>query len=124
MKGDLGIVSGPIATNQQELDMLKQKGERNYYQFALERGKKQPVSTVSLELKKADVKHNRYTLIVYTNNVKIQKKNRELNQPVQFYAGKENYLYEVVVNSIEKNEVKGYLATPLNAPAATSPSGN
>lgn len=124
MQGDLGIASGLVATNQQELDVLKQKGDRRYYQFTLQKGKKQAVSTVGLELRKADVKHNRYTLIVYTNNEKIQKKNRGLNKPVQFYSGKENFLYELVVNSIEKDTVTGYLATPLNAPVSAGPSGS
>ncbi|MFZ0661349.1 MAG: hypothetical protein WAM66_01540 [Acidobacteriaceae bacterium] len=123
MKGDLGMASGLIATNQHELDILKHKGDRNYYQFTLWKGKKRPVSTVSLELKKADVKHSRYTLIVYADDKKIEKKNRGLNEPVQFYTGKDNYLYELVVNSIEKNQVKGYIATPKNAPVPVSISG-
>ncbi|MGH9588140.1 MAG: hypothetical protein ACRD3F_14405 [Acidobacteriaceae bacterium] len=122
--GDLGIASGPIATNQQALNVLEQKGDRRYYPFTLQKGKKQSVSTVSLELKKADVKHSRYTIIVYTNNVKIQKKNKGLNEPLQFYTGKENFLFELVVNSIEKNEVKGYLVAPLNAPVPSSTSGS
>jgi hypothetical protein len=78
---------------------------------------------VSLELKKADVKHSRYTLIVYADDKKIEKKDRGLNEPVQFYTGKDNYLYELVVNSIDKNQVKGYIATPKNAPVPVSTSG-
>lgn len=120
MKGDLGVASGLIATNQHELDILKHKGDRNYYEFTLQKGKKQAVSTVSLELKKADVKHNRYTLVVYADDKKIEKKNRGLNEPVQFYTGKDNYLYELVVNGIAKNQVKGYIATPKNAPVPVS----
>lgn len=120
MRGDLGLASGLIATNQHQLDILKHKGDRNYYQFTLRKGQKQPVSTVSLQLKKADVKHSRYTLVVYADDKKIEKKNRNLNEPVQFYTGKDNYLYELVVNEIGKNEVKGYLATPRNAPTPVS----
>src|SRR5271170_2367479 len=60
MKGDLGIQSGLIATNHDELEILKHKGDRNYFEFTLTKGQKKPVSTVSLELKKADVKHSRY----------------------------------------------------------------
>lgn len=120
MKGDLGQASGLIATNQHDLDILKHKGDRNYYQFTLRKGKKQPVSTVTLQLKKANVKHSRYTLIVYADDKKIEKRDRGLNEPVQFYTGKDNFLYELVVNSIEKNEVKGYIATPKNAPVPVS----
>lgn len=123
MKGDLGVQSGLIATNGRELDILKHRGDRHIYEFTLKKGKKQAVSTVSLELKKADAKHSRYTLVVYADDKKIEKKDRGLNEPVQFYTGKDNYLYELVVNSIEKNQVKGYLSTPKSAPAPVSTSG-
>jgi hypothetical protein len=122
MKGDLGVQSGLIATNGHELDILKHKGDRNYYEFTLQKGQKRPISTVSLELKKADPKHSRYTVIVYADDKKIEKKDRSLNEPVQFYTGKDNYLYEMVVNSIGKNEIKGYIATPKSAPVPVSTS--
>ncbi len=124
MKGDLGVDSGLIATNQKELDFLKHRGDRNYYQFTLHRGHRQAVSTVSLELRKADAKHSRYTLYVFADDKRIEKKDRGLNEPVQFYTGKGNYLYELVVNSIGHNTVSGYIATPKNAPVPVSVSGN
>jgi chromosome segregation ATPase len=123
MKGDLGLQSGLIATNHDQLEILKHKGDRNYYEFTLDKGQRKPVSTVSLELKKADTKHSRYTLEVYADDKKIEKKDRGLNEPVQFYTGKDNYLYELVVNSITKNEIKGYVSTPKTAPAPVSTSG-
>jgi chromosome segregation ATPase len=124
MKGDLGVASGLIATNQKELDYLKHRGDRNYYQFTLQKGHRQPVSTVSLELRKADAKHSRYTLYVFSDDKKIEKKNRGLNEPVQFYTGKDNFLYELVVNSIGHNVVSGYIATPKSAPVPVNTSGN
>ena len=124
MKGDMGVQSGLIATNHDELEILKHKGDRNYYEFTLDKNQRKPVSTVSLELKKADAKHSRYTLEVYADDKKIEKKDRGLNEPIQFYTGKDNYLYELVVNSIDKNTVKGYISTPKSAPAPVSTSGN
>lgn len=124
MKGDLGVDSGLIATNQKELEFLKHRGDRNYYSFTLRKGHRQPVSTVSLELRKADPKHSRYTLEIFADDKKIEKKNRNLNEPVQFYTGKDNYLYELVVNSIGHNVVSGYIATPKTAPAPVVTSGN
>lgn len=124
MKGDLGVDGGLIATNQKELDLLKHKGDRNYYQFTLHKGQREPVSTVSLQLKKADPKHSRYTIYVYADDKKIEKKNRNINEPVQFYTGKDNYLYELVVNSIGKNVISGYIATPKGAPVPVSTTGN
>jgi DNA repair exonuclease SbcCD ATPase subunit len=123
MKGDLTGASTLIARNHDELEILKHKGDRNYYEFTLAKGKKQPVSTVSLELKKADVKRSRYTLEVYADDKKIEKKDKGLNEPVQFYTGKDNLLYELVVNSVDKNQVKGYVATPKNAPVPVTTSG-
>jgi hypothetical protein len=120
--GDLGVQSGLIATNGKELEILKHKGDRNYYEFTLTKcGRPTPLSGVSLSLKKADPKHSRYTLLVEADDKKIEKKDRGLNEPVQFYTGKTNYLYEVVVNTVSKNKVVGYLSTPKGAPEPLSP---
>jgi len=123
MKGDLGIQSGLIATNAHELDLLKHKGDRNYYEFTLDKGHRQAISTVGLELKKADQKHSRFTIEVYSDDKKIEKKDRSLDEPIQFYTGKDHLLYELVVNNISKNQVQGYIATPKNAPVPVTPSG-
>src|SRR6185437_5279489 len=73
IKGDAGVTS-LIATNQREMDILKQAGDRDYHEFTLHNGKKQPISTVALELKKTDAKEGRYTLIAYVDGNKIEKK--------------------------------------------------
>jgi hypothetical protein len=119
MKGDLSGHSSLIARNHDELEILKHKGDRNYYEFTLSKGDKKPVGTVSLELKKADAKKNRFTLNVYSDDKKYEKKDRNLNEPLQFYSGKEPALFEIVINSVSgKNQVNGYLTTPKNAPTA------
>jgi hypothetical protein len=120
--GDLGVQSGLIATNSKELEILKHKGDRNYYEFTLVKGgRPTPLSGVSLVLKKADQKHSRYTMLVEADDRTIEKKDKGLNEPVQFYTGKNSLLYEVVVNNISKNQVAGYLATPKNAPTPVVP---
>jgi hypothetical protein len=120
--GDLGVTSGLVATNAKELDILKHKGDRNYYDLTLTKGAKPfPISGVSLELKKADAKHSKYTLVVESDDKKIEKKDKNLDEPVQFYTGKDKLLYELVINSINKNQVIGYLATPKNAPVPLQP---
>lgn len=113
--GDAGVMSGLIAKNHDELEILKHKGDRNYYEFTLQKGA-QPtlLSTIKLQLKKADQKHSRYTLNVSADDKNIEKKDKGLDEPVQFYTGKDPALYELVVNSIEKNKVSGYLSTPKN----------
>jgi hypothetical protein len=117
--GDLGVQSGLIARTREDVDFLRQKGERNYYDFTLPKGK-QPtrVATVSLLLKKTDAKKGKFTLEVLADDRKIEKKDRTLNEPMQFYSGRERQLFELVVFTVEKNQVTGYLSTPKTAVAA------
>jgi hypothetical protein len=117
IKGDLSDHSSLIARNRDELEVLKHKGDRNYYEFTLSKGQKKPVGTVSLELKKADPKKSRFTLMVVSDDKQVEKKDRNINEPLQFYSGKDPGLFEIVVNTINsKNEVAGYLSTPKSAP--------
>jgi DNA anti-recombination protein RmuC len=118
MKGDLSNHASLIARNGSELEVLKHKGDRNYYEFTLTKGQKKPVGTVSMELKKTDSKKSRFTLVVYADDRSYEKKDRNVDEPLQFYSGKDPALYEIVVNSIgSKNTVSGYLSTPKGAPA-------
>lgn len=117
MKGDLSGQSSIIARNHDELELLEHKGDRTYYEFTLVKGQRKPVGTVSLELKKADQKHSRFTLNVYADDRTYEKKDRNVDEPLQFYSGKDPALYEIVVNNIKsRNEISGYLSTPKNAP--------
>ena len=121
MKGDLDNHSSLIARNGSELELLKHKGDRNYYEFTLTKGQRKPVGTVSLELKKADPKKSRFTLVVLADDRNYEKKDRNVDEPLQFYSGKDPALYEIVVNAIgSKNTVSGYLSTPKGAPAPPS----
>jgi len=125
--GDLGVQSGLIANTRSDLEVLKHKGDRNYYEFTLLRGAKpQPVSTVSLQLKKADVKKGKFTLNVTSDDKTIEKKDRNVSEPIQFYSGRDHLLFELVIWTVEKNKATGYLSTPKSAPVpvtATSTTG-
>jgi len=115
--GDLGMQSGLIATTRSDLEVLKHKGDRNYYEFTLLKGAKpQAVSTVSLQLKKADVKKGKFTMNVTADDKTIEKKDRNIAEPIQFYSGRDHLLFELVVWNVDKNKVTGYLSTPKNAP--------
>ena len=122
MKGDLSDHSSLIARNGSELEILKHKGDRTFYEFSLVKGVKKPVGTVSLELKKADVKKSKVTLVVYADDKEYEKKDRNLNEPMQFYAGKDPLLFEIVVNSVgaKNGTIAGYLSVPKNAPVPVS----
>jgi chromosome segregation ATPase len=124
MKGDLNGHSSLIARNGEELEILKHKGDRNYYQFTLVRGEKKQVGTVTLELKRADPKKSKYTLAVFSDDRQYEKKDESLNEPLQFYSGKEPMLFEIVVNSVSaKNSVTGYLSSPKSAPEPAAIAG-
>lgn len=119
--GDLGVQSGLIATTRGDLETLKHKGDRGYYEFSLIKGAKpQAISTVALQLKKTDPKRGKYTLNVTADDKTIEKKDRNQSEPVQFYTGREHMLYELVVWTVDKNKITGYLSTPKNAPVPVS----
>jgi hypothetical protein len=111
--GDLGVQSGYIATNGRELQALRQLGERNYFDFHIERsGKAQRVGDVSIILRKTDAKRNKYTLEVLAGDKKTEKKEKSINEPVQFYVSKARLPFEIVVNEVQKDYIIGYLSSP------------
>lgn len=112
-QGDLGVQSGLIATNGKELAALKALGERNYVEFKLSKTKKpQKVGDISVLLKKADPKANRYTIDVIADDKTVEKKDRTVNEPVQFMLAKASQPYELVVNEVKKDLISGYVAAP------------
>jgi hypothetical protein len=116
--GDLGQQSGLIAHTRDDLEVLKHKGDRNIYEFTLAKNNKRPtpVGTVSLQLKKVDAKRGKFTLNVVSDDRTIEKRDKNVAEPLQFYSGRDHLLYEVVVFTAEKNSISGYLSTPKNAP--------
>lgn len=125
VRGDMGIQSGLIATNSGELTALRELGERNYYEFDLTKSKQpQRVGSIQMRLRKTDRKKNRYTVDVWADDKRIEKKNKTLLEPIQFYVIGSKLPYEIVVNKIDKNRVAGYLATPKVQPRRTSTSAS
>jgi hypothetical protein len=111
--GDLNKQSEAIATTHDELEILKHKGDRNYFEFSLTKGKEPThVATVGLQLKSIDAKKSKFTLYVMADDKRIEKKDKSVNEPLQFYTGRDHNLYEVVVNTLDKNTASGYLSIP------------
>jgi len=113
VKGDLGVQSGLIATNSKELAALRELGDRNYYEFTL--SKTQPVATlagVNMKLRKADVKRNKFNLDLVSDDKKVEKKDKTVHEPVQFYVSGMRQPFEIVVTEVGKDKITGYLATP------------
>jgi chromosome segregation ATPase len=113
MTGDMGVMSGKIATNATELAALRALGERNYFEFTLDRAKApHKVGDIQLVLKRTDPKRSRYTLEVQADDKLVEKRDKTVNEPVQFYLAKARQPYEIVVNEVTKGQITGYLSTP------------
>ncbi len=111
--GELDDHTSLIATNGKELQALKELGERNYSEFTITKSKKPSrVSDVMVELKKADPKHNKFTIAITVDDKTVEKKDRNINEPIQFYTSKARQPDEIVVNQVRKDSIAGYLATP------------
>ncbi len=113
VRGDMGVQSGLIATNSKELAALRAMGDRNYFEFNLTRSKNmQRVGEISMRVTKVDTKKNKYTLELIADDKKVEKKDKNVNEPLQFYVAKARQPFEIVVNELRKDQVIGYLSTP------------
>lgn len=121
--GDMGVMSGLIARNHDDVEELKRRGDRNYFEFTIQRAKTpQHVGPVAIALNKTDSKKSKYTITVLADDKSIEKKDRTAGEPVQFYVKGTARMspYEIVVFDVNKNAITGYLSTPKSAGAATS----
>jgi septal ring factor EnvC (AmiA/AmiB activator) len=127
--GDMGVMSGLIARNHDDLEELRRKGDRNYYEFTIQKSKQpQRVGPVQISLNKTDQKKSRYTMTVLADDKAIEKRDKTAGEPVQFFVkgGARQTPYEIVVFDVGKNQITGYLSTPKDtggapaAPAAAS----
>ncbi|HYT24503.1 MAG TPA: hypothetical protein VEW05_30230 [Candidatus Polarisedimenticolia bacterium] len=122
--GDMNVMSGLIARNHDDLDDLRRRGDRNYYEFTLQKSKSaQRVGPVQMSLNKTDPKKAKYTLTVVADDRTIEKKDKTSGEPVQFYVKGSARMapYEIVVFEVGKNQITGYLATPKEGGAAPPP---
>ncbi|MBV8831456.1 MAG: hypothetical protein JO108_19775 [Acidobacteriaceae bacterium] len=111
--GELDSHASLIATNANELKALRELGERNYSEFTITKSKKPTrVGDVTVELRKVDAKKNRFTILITADDKTVEKKDRTLNEPIQFYTLKAKQPDEIVVNQVKKDTIIGYLATP------------
>jgi cell division protein FtsB len=125
--GDMNVMSGLIARNRDDLEELKRRGDRNYYEFTVQKSKTpQRVGPVQVTLNKTDPRKSKYTVTLVADDKTIEKKDKTSGEPVQFYvAHTRGTPFEMVVFDVGKNQITGYLSTPKDAgapaaaPAAT-----
>ncbi len=106
-------LSAAVAKNTTELNQLRLKGERDYFEFTI--SKKNAITKVEdigLMLMKTDAKKGRFNLKVIVDDSRLEKKDRSINEPIQFLVGKNRVRYEIVVNWVQKNTAGGYLGVP------------
>ena len=116
--GDMGVMSGLIAKNHDEVEELKRRGERNVFEFDLRKSKTPSrVGPIQLTLTKVDVKKMKYNMDVVADDKRIAKENKTVNEPVQFYVKGARPPYEIVVYEVSKDRAVGYLSTPKEAGA-------
>ncbi len=109
--GDLGEQSGLIARNHDELQELKRRGEREYFDFEIKKSKEfTHVGPIAIRLRSSDQKRSKFTLTLMADDKQIEKKDKTLLEPVQFYMKGKRTVNELVVYEVAKDKVIGYLS--------------
>jgi chromosome segregation ATPase len=114
-----------IARNHEELEQLKRTGERDYFEFTLAtKGQKEHVGQTQIELRGASSKKHQYTIALYVDDMRLEKKNKSINEPIYFYAGGSRQPMEIVVNSVSDKKISGYLSAPKAIAASAKATTN
>ena len=110
-----------IARNHDEIDQLRHMGQRDYFEFTVQRkGGATKVGGIQIVLKDTNPKKNQYTINVLADDNNFEKKNRSVNEPIFFYTGGSRSALELVVNKVTKSSATGYLSTPKSTPTASA----
>ena len=108
-------LSDGIARNSAELALLRKKGERDYLDLDIRRNPKTPfqrVSDIQISVTKTDPKRQKYSVVILADDNHLEKRDRTVNEPVQFLVGHDQLRYEMVINTVDKDRITGYLSTP------------
>jgi hypothetical protein len=124
-RGEFGTL---IARNHDEIEELRRLGERDYYEFTInKKNERQKVGDLMVELRGVNTGKNLYTVTIFVDDSKYEKKNRSVNEPVYFFTHGSRSPLEFTVNSVSKDKITGYLSVPKSATThaqAASGSGN
>jgi hypothetical protein len=114
-----------IAKNHDEIDQLRRLGERDYYEFTLtSTSQKQTVGDMQVQLRGTNVKHNQFSLALFVDDMRLEKNNRAVDEPIYFYTRGTHTPLELVINQIGKNKISGYLSVPKANPTQASASAS
>ena len=106
-------LQGSIARTHDDLVVLQRKGERNYYEFDIDKSKQfSHTGPVGISLRKANIKHQYADLELMLDDLKMSKKHLNLYEPAMFYPGDEERPLELVIQRISKDHIHGYISAP------------
>jgi hypothetical protein len=117
-RGEFGTL---IARDHDDIETLRRLGERDYYEFTIDKkGTREKVGDVMVELKGTNPKKNIYSVVLYADDKRYEKKNRSTNEPMYFFEGGSRKPVEFVVNSVTATKISGYLSVPKSVPATAT----
>jgi hypothetical protein len=106
-------LNSSIARTHDEVVLLQKRGERNYYEFHLDKSKAfQRVGPISVSLRKVNLKHKNYNLALMVDDNQLDKKNVNMLEPVWITLSDRPQPVELVVNQVRKDQISGYLSEP------------
>jgi hypothetical protein len=113
LTGAKGELSGAIARTHDELVALAHRTDRDYFEFNLQRRHdRKKIGNIMIELLKTNRKQNLYTIDLFFDDKRTQRKDQALDQPVYFYVQGAPTALELVVNKLDKDRVSGYISAP------------
>src|SRR5713226_4359901 len=121
LMGTKGELTGAIARTHDELVALAHKTDRDYFEFNLARkGAKQKIGTLMVELARTNPKKNQYSINLYFDDKRTERKDKSVNEPLYFYVQGAASALEMVINKLGKDSIAGYVSAPkgfiANAP--------
>jgi septal ring factor EnvC (AmiA/AmiB activator) len=106
-------LGGSIAKTHDELALLQKRGERNFYEFQVDKSKQfHAAGPLRLSLRKVNVKQGFYDVVLVVDDRQLEKRHVSLYEPLMFTLADRPQPVELVVNQIDKNQVKGYVSEP------------
>jgi hypothetical protein len=119
-RSELGTL---IARNHEDVEQLRRLGERDYIEFTIDtKNKPQKVGAFMVELKGTNPTKKRYNVSLIVDDSRIEKKNLPVDEPIFFHQGNDRRPLELVVNTVAKDKVTGYISVPKAAGAQSASS--
>jgi hypothetical protein len=109
-RGEFGTL---IAKNHDEVEELRRLGERDYYEFTIDKkNNREKVGNLMVELRGTNTKKSQYTVTIFVDDQRHEKKALTANEPLYFFENGARSPLEFVVNQVGKDKITGYLSVP------------